>query len=439
MKSSHLTSSSVAVACLVACLLATAARGADPTVLNLPHEQQKGVNLCWAAVSTMAVRVFPTESEDPAITQELTVVYGLSRVHNRFQRKYTRKINFDNFEQRCRNLAECDRAFQPWLYRIRSNEVGKGKVLPEAAIAHEIGAGRPVILRWDYSGILPPRADLPKGEHALIITGHDADNHKVRIFDPWPPADGTDPSLSEQWFPYEVYVDPRVGMGLEIRAKHAHDLYKMRPIGTSAPENVPSPVRLVSARPAFLTPVTFAAALEGAQPVIDEVMRKRVVLGSDGHALPGEFDAAPAIPIVAISAAGLVKAGVQPENLLVQRTSALLVPITRKGQHEVVDSFQVYNDAGTWIAGGYSNTAIVSQAVQARREQARDAGSLRDFYLVSIPERSAFFLGHGQGPDAMVVSLVREPEQGLVPGRYALGGVLDALLGVKPKTFQAAR
>lgn len=400
MKISHFASSSIAAACVIASLCPTALRAAGPTVLNLQPERQQGVNLCWAAVSTMAVRAFPNESPDPEITQPLTVVYGLSQVHNRVQKWVTRRVNYRNFEKRCRDLAQCDRAFQPWLYRIDSEEVGEGLVLPEAAIAHEIAAGRPVILRWDYSGIDPARADLPKGEHALIITGYDADHHQVRIFDPWPAADATAPASSgEQWFAYDVYVDPRVGMGLPIRAIHAHDIYKMRRIGKAAPQGVPAPVHLASARPVSLTPVSFAAALDAARPVIEQVMRARVVLASDGTALPGEFAAGAAIPIVAVTADGPADIG---------RTAALLVPIMRRGRHEVIDSFQVYNDAGTWIAGGYSNTAIVSQAVAARRERAGDAAA-HGYYLVSNPARAEFYLGFGQGRDARMVSLTRSP------------------------------
>jgi len=441
MKVSSFAGSSLVAACAAACLCSTTVRGAGPKVLDLKHEQQQGVNLCWAAVSTMAVRAFPNESPDPPITQQLTVVYGLSQVHNRVQRWVTRLINFRNFEKRCSDLVQCDRAFEPWMYRIDSDEVGQGRVLPEAAIAHEIGEGRPVIIRWDYSGIVPPHDDLPKGEHALIITGYDAENHRVRIFDPWPPANPGEPSssASERWHPYEVYVDPKVGMGLPIRAIHQHDIYKMRRIGKPVPKNVPAPVPLASAHEISLTPVTFAAALEGAQPVIDAAMRGRVVLGSDGRPLPGEFTAAPAIPVVAISAAGLVEAGGRAMDLLAPRTSSLVVPITRRGQHEVVDSLQVYNDAGTWKVGGYSNTAIVSLAFEARREPARDTPLERGFYLVSIPERSAFFAGYGQGEGAMLVSLGGEPGAGLTTGRHALDAILDSLVSAQPKTLQATR
>lgn len=441
MKASDFASSSVAVACAAACLCPMAVRAAGASVLELQREQQQGVNLCWAAVSTMAVRAFPNESPDPPITQQLTVVYGLAHVHNRVQKRVTRRINFGNFEERCSDLTRCDQPFEPWLYRIDSDQVGEGKVLPEAAIAHEIAQRRPVIIRWNYAGIVPPRVDLPQGAHALIITGYDAENHKVRIFDPWPPLNPARPpsSLSEQWHPYEVYVDPQIGMGLPITAIHKHDIYKMRRINKAAPAGVPAPVPLASARRISLTPLSFAAALQGAKPVIEEAMRRRVVLGSDGRPLAGEFTAARAIPIVAISAAGLVEAREQPERLLARRTASLVVPVTRRGGLDVVDSFLVYNDAGTWKAGGYSNTAIVSLAVESRRKLAREGRMENDFYLVSIPERPAFFVGYGQGAGAMVVSLDGEPGRELTRGSYALNGVLDSLGGAQPKDLQAAR
>jgi hypothetical protein len=444
MKASDFASSSAVAACAIACLAPMTARGAGPSVLEVKREQQQGTNLCWAAVSTMAVRAFQTERPDPDITQQLTVVYGLSQVHNRVQKWVTRRINFNNFERRCSDLAQCDRAFEPWLYRIDSDQVGDGLVLPEAAIAHEIGQGkRPVIIRWNYSGITPPRDDLPKTEHALIITGYDPDNHLVRIFDPWPPLNPARPASppNEKWHPYAVYVDPRVGLGMPITAIHKHDIYKMRRINKPAPEGVPAPVPLAAARPVTLTPVTFVAALDGAKPVIEEAMRRHVVRGSDGRPLAGEFIAGAPIPIVAISQAALVDAREQPERLLAQRTSSLVVPITRQGGQDVVDSILVYHDAGAWTAGGYSNTAIVRLAAEARRELALQGKTESGFYLVSLPERPAYFAGHGEGADAMMASLDRNPEQGLVRGNYALNGVLDSLgrEGVQPTTLRAAR
>lgn len=440
MKNTNFAGSAVAAACAVACLCPMTVRGAGPSVLDLQREQQMGVNLCWAAVSTMAVRAFPNERPDPPITQQLTVVYGLSQVHNRFQKWVSRRINFGNFEERCSSLFRCDQAFQPWLYRIDSDQVGEGMVLPEAAIAHEIVQGRrPVIIRWNFSAV--GREDLPQTEHALIITGYDAENHQVRIFDPWPPvnADGQPSSLSEQWHPYEVYVDPRVGMGMPITAIHKHDIYKMRRIGKPVPAGVPAPVPLANARPVSLNPVSFAAALEGAKPVIDEAMRGRVVRRSDGRPQAGKFTAAPAIPIVAISTAGLVDAREQPADLLTQRTSSLVVPITRVGEDDVVDSFLVYNDAGTWRAGGYSNTAIASLAVDARRQHTSAGREGRGFYLVSIPEQSAFLVGYGQGAGARLVSLGGKPGPGLIRGSLALNSVLEAMERGRPVALQAAR
>ncbi len=107
-----------------------------------------------------------------------------------------------------------------------------------------------------------------------------------------------------------------------------------------------------------------------------------------------------------------------------------MVPVTRKGELEVVDSFLVYNDAGTWKAGGYSNTAIVDRADVMRRSLAQQGREKRDFYMVSIPSRAAFFLAHGEGADAVMASLVDE-QKGMTGGRYALNRVLNSI-GPRP-------
>jgi hypothetical protein len=450
MKTSNYVGRLAAAIGVAACLCTTTVSAAGPQTLEMQRERQQGKNLCWAAVSTMAVRAFPKDFADPPITQELSVIYGLSRVHTRTQKLFTRRINFGNIEEQCDPITACDQPFEPWLYRVDSGMVADGMVLPEEAIAHEIVVRkRPVIIKWNYEkvrdtlpdelppgSVLPVAGSLPEIEHSLIITGYDAENHRVRIYDPWPPVGRSEPNPDkrEQWQPYEVYVDPKVGLGLRISAVHKSDIYLLRRVGRAAPRDVPAPVRLVSSPPVSLTPVSVAAALQGAQPVIDETMRRRVVLAGNGRPQPGEFIAAAPIPILAITAGELLDARDRPELLLRQRVSSLMVPVTRKGEQEVVDSFLVYNDAGTWKAGGYSNTAIVDRADLMRRSLAQEGREKRDFYLVSIPSQASFFLAHGEGAEAVMALLVEE-QAGMTRGRYALIGVLNSLdraLGTRP-------
>ena len=103
---------------------------------------------------------FSEEFPDPPITQQLTVIYGLSQVHTRIQKWVTRRINFGNFEEQCDPVTACDQPFEPWLYRVDSGKVAEGMVLPEAAIAHEIVVRkRPVIIRWNYEKVRETRPE----------------------------------------------------------------------------------------------------------------------------------------------------------------------------------------------------------------------------------------------------------------------------------------
>jgi hypothetical protein len=232
---------------LIACLLPVTASAAKH-VLDLRREQQQGDSLCWAAVSTMAVRSLPRDVLDPQITQQRTVVYALSGVHTRTEKLFTRRENFRNAEARCKDIRDCDQMFEPWLYRIDSTRLEPGMVLPESALAHEIVVRkRPVIIEWDYSAVVPePGENLPAGKHALIITGYDDVNHQVRIFDPWPPTrlGQPDPAKRERWLPYAAYVDPQGALGRPIRALHEFDLYKLRRVGRAEPAGVPAPIPL---------------------------------------------------------------------------------------------------------------------------------------------------------------------------------------------------
>jgi hypothetical protein len=240
--------SSLALVALLLPVTASAARH----VLDHEREQQQGDSLCWAAVSTMAVRSLPRDPLDPRITQKRTVVYALSEVHTRTEKLFTRRENFRNAETRCKDIRDCDQMFEPWLYRVDSSRLGPGMVLPESAIAYEIVVRkRPVIIQWDYSAVVPaPGENLPATKHALIITGYDDENHQVRIFDPWPPTrlGDPDPAKRERWLPYAAYVDPQSALGRPIRALHEFDVYKLRRVGHAAPAGEPAPIPLADAR-----------------------------------------------------------------------------------------------------------------------------------------------------------------------------------------------
>jgi hypothetical protein len=243
------------------CLLPLTA-GAAKHVLDLQREQQQGDSLCWAAVSTMAVRSLPRDLLDPEITQQRTVVYALSEVHTRTEKLFTRRENFRNAETRCHDIRDCDQMFEPWLYRVDSNRLSPGMVLPESAIAYEIvKRKRPIIIQWDYSGVAPGAGEvLPTSRHALIITGYDDEQHLVRIYDPWPPTrlGAPDPAKRERWLPYAAYVDPQSVLGRPIKALHEFDTYKLRRVGHAEPMSVPAPVPLVDARPPDAPPARVA-------------------------------------------------------------------------------------------------------------------------------------------------------------------------------------
>lgn len=285
MKTSNFASSLVAAIGAAICFCPTLVR-AERHVLELEPERQLGGKLCWAAVSTMAVRAFEPDPRDPVITQQLTVIYGLSRVHSRLQRNLTRRINFGNFEERCATVSRCNETFEPWLYRIDSTKVGRDDlVLPEAAIAHEIVVRkRPVIIKWDYSGVTGvPQGTLPDIEHSLIITGYDDAEHKVRIYNPWPPVGQPEanPQERERWLPYSVYVDPgtlinpATGRSLGIKAIHRDDMYLMRRIGKPRPGDVPGPVRLASTTPPSPTPLSVVAQVNTDPRPVRRVLQHR--------------------------------------------------------------------------------------------------------------------------------------------------------------------
>jgi hypothetical protein len=55
------------------------------------------------------------------------------------------------------------------------------------------------------------------------------------------------------------------------------------------------------------------------------------------------------------------------------------------------------------------------------------ARSAAGFYLVSIPERGSFFIGHGFGSQSVLVSLANDGSGRPEPGEQALKAVLDRI------------
>jgi hypothetical protein len=364
----------------------------------------------------MAMRAFPPIPGEEPITQQRTVILARSKIktHADF---IPRQAQFADFSVRCVPLSGCDLPGDTWLYEVDSTQVAEGMVLTEEHFRKEIRSRkRPVLIQWDYSLVGNAAGQgLPSSQHWLIITGYNSGTHKVRVFDPWP-MDGvteTHPDRREYWISYDAYIDPQVDLGEPVFAVHKFDEYKLRRAGEPEPAQAqpgssegypplaPEPVR----QQISLTLEPIDRALDMTRSQIDGLVKNRIVLSSKGNRLRGQFEAAAPIPIVILTTRQLMSARERPEALIEPKTSSLLVPVVNKRTGEVVDSFLLYNDAGTWKSGGYSNNQIAHLLVQLREKHSDATRAAKDFYMVSIPEQASFFAAHGFGAASVLVSL----------------------------------
>jgi hypothetical protein len=223
---------------------------------NIGREVQEEDLLCWAAVSTMAVRAFPEDAAFKHPTQREIVIYqraginsvaklgsALGNPNSALGKKLT------SAQGTCSVLGMCNAPNVDGLhlYDLASKKVGAGKVLLPEHFEIEIDdRGCPVPIRWTYEGRKLTHGRLRTGEHALIVTGYRWETHELRVWDPWPSLLNPDPSPGphEKWIPYDTYVDPQNDEGLDALALHEFDQYKLRRRG----RNISGPDRLPAAR-----------------------------------------------------------------------------------------------------------------------------------------------------------------------------------------------
>jgi hypothetical protein len=390
------------------------------TLDDLGWEIQEAGSLCWAAVSTMAVRAFPEDDQFKHPTQRETVIYHeaeIFTVADLVKAKTSAGPSHDmyeGFKNVCKDTGSCNLLSQELLlFDLKSKKVPAGQALTAEHFNIEIGMRRrPVTIRWRFLGDIPINGPKRIGEHALIVTGYNPATHELRIFDPWPSSDPDDgiadlaPALHEKWIPYDVYLDPQNDVGLNAKAVHDFDQYQLQRVNDDedlARFHYPAPVAVPPRVAHRGNCVDFSEReipdeLYGA---IYKVMRRHVVRDSSGAVIHGPYDAGMPIPIVALQVSEILGAKDRYE-LLKSKTSTVAVPVLRNGR--LIDSFLMLHDSNGWKPGGYSNNQITALLCEARKipDEKQDQ---RRHYLVSIPELGTFFLARGYFDKAILAGL----------------------------------
>jgi hypothetical protein len=428
----------------LAFVFTVAAAHAAPTAISLPipGSGQKATQLCWAATAEMAVNALATPV--PAMSQERQVALltlGLLNVPDTTVLTSLQLQQIEDGTQRCTNiLGACNRLGVPILEGLLFEHRLAGNPLTKAELIHQIGdLGRPVIFSWDYPD--DSGDDSPSGQHFLIAVGYNNANPDgfLEIWDPWPARSDVDTPTSggnRTFVAYDVYAGTNFDMGLPKAHQDSRTQIRRFPdppepvrpnpptslevdgggpgtgVNASAAANANTdasaasePASASRARPRSRE-VSFATAVRNSQTAQqrERALRKpRPWLRESGPLTVGV-----PFPIVALRVDQIVAARTNPEDLLKRKTSVVLYPVMAGG--EVVDSYLMANQDGRWIETGYANTAVTRLLAQARQENAgRERVRPEDFFLISVPEYSAFFASYRSGRDTVAVPVTTDP------------------------------
>jgi len=380
---------------------------------DISKEIQENDRLCWAAVSAMAMSVFPEQGKFRHLSQKEIVVFKRANVTTLKALANVRSTpagrdRLQRLEAACQAPGTCNIPSDDLLlFDIRSAKAGQNKALTPDHFAIELGERRrPVAIHWNYLGRKPTNGALRSGGHVLMVTGFNEQTHELRIWDPWPAPTSPDPvpSAHEKWIPFELYLDPQSDQGMDAVAVHELDNYKMRRVGEKAPaaRTYPPLMDLSRGGPVRPNHVKFDCGLCDLSTEIGEFLDRHVVRNRAGKVIHGPYQAGTPFPIVSVAAADLLNAGAEPDALLKPETSAVVVPVLKDG--EIIDSFQLLHEKNRgWRPAGYSNNQIAS-ILSRTRNKCSATRSAQGFYLVSMPELGSFYAMHGFWDRAELVS-----------------------------------
>lgn len=432
-----------AIVCLTNIVCMSPARAAA-SLLELPREPQKQTNWCWAAVSTMAGHSFQKKIDNLPISQENIVNFELFDINTqaKFSSKKAQILALVPPEWPCSTQNSlCNRTGETFLYEMDGLTVPEGRVLKKQFLIDEItktGRKRPVIIKWDYSGVSDPGGALPRAEHYLIITGYNPANGLFRVFDPW---SGPDHTLqgNEHWISYSGYLDPQINLGAPIAAVHSFDVFNLKE-GTGklkvARSRDPAHQKMPTTIPVKLMSVGFDQ-LDGAKKKISEELQTRSFYTRDGERITQAVRLDQVYPIVVLSTRQIRENRTAVETLLEPKASSVIATVVAGEGNSVVGSLLVYNDNGTWKAAEYSNTQVSRLLETVRTGNPIPKPTAMDtYYLVSIPEQATFFSARGFQTSAQLWVLDNDPQAKSGPAHEVLQEFVERIESTPPRTVR---
>jgi len=449
---------------------------AASVVLTLDLEPQYASQLCWAAANTMALSSFFTSCQvgaSPGRSSQATdAAYNILNVTSlsaplpppglkELLATASGAADVAQVLGNCEvNIQACNHPGVPILLGLTyttatssTDPTWTGLTWTQAKA--QIDGRHPFLFVWNYPST--KSKSKPAGSHQLIAIGYSDDSAKQKliIWDPWPVPDTQDvisqvPGCGpltltaaqvgtghRKKIDFSVYTDPQSDMG--VAAEHDSDQYDLGLPKTPEPPSNPqvggnmSPISPLDVRARankllgmVFTPVLFSSQPATAAPAMmaKPMLDKNAPAGEDRQlGIP--------FPIVGLGLEQLSAPGLKPTALLTQAISAVLFPVETGGT--VSDSFLMLFRNGKWERGGYANTEVTRLLVNARLRYADEHHlNPKDFYMVSVPGLAAFFVAHGYGSEAVLISASNDPLIGAVagsatPAAAQLGRLVDTI------------
>jgi hypothetical protein len=450
---------------MIALLGVATSLAARATTVVLPLtdlEPQYASQLCWAAADVIAVNSFYSTTclmgTTPGRTSQAVEagfkLLGLTSFAalGTFQAAAV-SADLSDCET---NIQFCNHPGTAYLPGLTFATTPNGTALTWLQAKQQIDAGHPFLFQWSY---FTAGTSTPISAHEFVAIGYsdDGGQQQLTVWDPLPvpstlpvsvPACGPASSNISQAklkaahtapMDFSLYRTPESDMGLA--ATHGSDQYDLAlPVRVpDAPSNVQVDAVQVPAPPAHKKKSPTIHHQSGLP--FDQALKQALPQAISAAALSAGKTLGTPFPIIGLELDDLRLADTDVQDLLKPSTSALLFPVESKGA--VIGAFLMLLVDGNWHRGGYANTEITRLLVQVRRDYAtKEHVSLTTFYLVSVPERAAFFAAHGSGSQAVMIPASSDPSidavaEVPVQAQLQLQNLRAAI--VREDTFEAKR
>ncbi len=167
-----MTTIAAKLACLVGLSFFSLLVAAAPPkrMLSIEGSAQKASNLCWAAVTEMAVNA--VAHPNPLMTQHRQAAFAAAGITG-LPIPPDKLADFNGQLIHCEeNIGNCNKRWHPVLEGVTQTMPPSTQPLSPEDLVSEIGdAGRPVIFSWEYPD--SNSVNRPTRGHYLIIIGYD--------------------------------------------------------------------------------------------------------------------------------------------------------------------------------------------------------------------------------------------------------------------------